>query len=77
MSGVLYNLYTNEVPILHKLLDSPLYEKLTFEKCVKFKNVYHKTTNFVDDSTSVITFDNVNDITFYLESYFNLLLAYY
>ena len=55
LSSVLYNIYTNEIPLLYKLINDETYETLTFENLHKFSNVDHNTVNFVDDSTSVIT----------------------
>ena len=77
LSSVLYNIYTNEIPLLYKLINENIYETLTFEKINKFTNVDHTTVNFVDDSTSIITFKNGNDIKSYIESYFKLLLSFY
>jgi len=55
MSGILYTLYTNEVPILHKILNTNLFYKLTGYKNTKYNNIEHNTTNFVDDSSSIIS----------------------
>ena len=62
LSSLLYTLYTNEVPLLYKLLDSKLYQKLTGKNLIKFKNIEHLTVNFVDDSNNVITFVDQNQI---------------
>ena len=77
LSSVLYNIYTNEIPLLYKLVNDKTYETLTFENLYKITNIEHNTINFVDDSTSIITFKTGNNIKLYLESYFKLLLSFY
>ena len=77
LSGLFYTLYTNEIPLLYKLLHNEWYEKLTGTVSQKFKSIYHLTVNFVDDSTSIITFSETNQIRKYLENYYNLLQNFY
>ena len=77
ISSILYTLYTNEVPLLYKLLNSKWYNNITGENIVKFNNVQHLTVNFVDDSNSVITFNDQNQAKTYLESYYKLLHNFY
>ena len=77
LSGIMYNIYTNEIPRLHRLLDDDIYEEMTFEKRVKYKNTDHHTVNFVDDSTSVITFTNPANIKIYIENYYKLISSFY
>ena len=77
LSGLLYTIYTNEVPILQNILTNQhvcntisanYYEKLL---------VTHNVVNFVDDSESVITTDPEVDIEDYTNNYFKLLEIYY
>ena len=77
MSGLLYNLYTNEVPLLYKLVHNTWFEKITNTNKIFFKNIEHLTVLFVDDATSVITFPNTNQIQTYLESYYTLIEAFF
>ena len=51
--------------------------KITGDDKVKFNNVQHLTVNFVDDSNSVITFNDQNQAKTYLESYYKLLHNFY
>ena len=82
LSGTLYSLYTNEVPILHKLLvnQNGKYTKIQ-KNCKKKpktnKNIKHETINFVDDSTSVIGFYETNYIKDYLTDYYKVLDDFY
>ena len=77
LSGLLYNIYTNEIPSLYKLLNHEIYTKMTFEPLPHITNVNHHTVNFVDDSSSIITFKNTTNVKLYIESYYKLIHAYY
>ena len=72
LSGLFYTIYTNEIPLLYKLLHGDWYQKLTGAISQKVKLIYHLTVNFVDDSTSIVTFSETNQICKYLENYYNL-----
>ena len=65
LSGLLYNLYTNEVPELYQLLDNNKY--ITINKNI-IKDTNHTTVQFVDDSNNIIAFKNNNMIRPYLEN---------
>ena len=73
MSGLLYNIYINELPLLFNLLKDAEFNKNN-NIC---KNIDHITVQFVDDSSNVIAFKDHNNIKSYTESYFNLLYDYY
>ena len=73
LSGVLYTLYTNEIPLLHNLMFTEMFEKVTNIKPVKFKIVDHVTVCFVDDATHLIFFNNTNNIKLYLTQFYTLL----
>merc|ERR1712101_91080 len=78
MSGLLYTLYTNEVPLLHNLLHDNIYTTMTNDtNMTKNKDIEHYTTNFVDDSTSIITFKTTNMVKDYLQKYYRLIHDYY
>ena len=77
LSGLLYTIYTNEVPLLQNILTNQdvcntvgakFYEKLPVDHCV---------VNFVDDSNSIIADDPGVDIEDYTKNYFKLLEIYY
>ena len=74
---MLYTLYTNEIPLIYKLLNTKLYKNITGENINKFKNIEHLTVNFVDDSNNIITFQDQNQIKNYLESYYKLIHNFY
>ena len=78
LSGIIYTMYTNEIPNIHKAMNNPeLYKKITGEELERVENIYHKVTNFVDDSNSVIGSNSKEDLTKYMNQYFKLLKAYY
>ena len=77
LSGILYTLYTNEIPLLHQLMHNDWFYKLTKNSRVIYKNIDHTTVNFVDDSTNVIAFIDHSQIKSYLTQYYNLIQSYY
>ena len=77
LSGVLYTLYTNEIPLLHNLMFTNMFEKLTNIKPVKFNIVNHVTVCFVDDATHLIFFNNTNNIKLYLTHFYTLLHVFH
>ena len=77
LSGLFYSIYVNELPNLHELIATETYKELTDDNITKFKGISHVTINYVDDSTNVIGFRNIDDISKYLNSYYKLLEKYY
>ena len=79
MSGLLYTIYTNEVPELHKIMDNEnKFMQITKTSLPKFpfKNA-HAVINFVDDSNNIISFKKSEGIKSYLEHYFLLIQTFY
>ena len=82
LSSLLYIIYTNEVPYLHKFLTdtnlNDLYNKFTN---YKFKDLLDNVKNFVidhltiyiDDSTNIISCDNAVKLIKYLTFYYGLI----
>lgn len=77
LSGTLYTLYTNEIPLLHKLMYNDWFYTLTNKNKILYKNIEHCTVNFVDDSTNIISFGDHTQIKSYLTHYYNLIQSYY
>ena len=77
ISGLLFNLYTNELPIVHTLLDTPMYTEITSKPATNCSEINHIDVQFVDDNTSVISTNNHGLLKGYVESYFSLLKEYY
>ena len=68
MSGLLYNIYINELPLLFNLLHDQEFNKNNNIT----KNTSNLTVQFVDDSSNVISFKSQNNMKIYIESYFEL-----
>ena len=78
MSSILYILYTNEVPAIHKLIeDTEWTEKNLEETGTKFTDNEHNTVNFIDDSNSMISFADPTEANKYIERFFSILKIYY
>ena len=78
ISSLLYILYTNEVPLLHELLkDEEWINKNLEEDVTKIDDIEHTTDNFIDDSNSVIEFNDPTDANFYLDRFLKVLKIYY
>ena len=78
ISGLLYTIFVNEIPLLHNLLqDKETVQKLLKSELQVNEPVEHVVTQFVDDSNSNIIFDNPEDAKEYINRYFKLLDRYY
>ena len=73
MSGILYTIYTNEIPLIHTLMSDKLFTKLTGKPIIPIKDIEHSTINFVDNSTNIIMTKDPKILQNYLD-YFYLLL---
>ena len=77
LSGTLYTLYTNEIPLLYKLMGTIHFDFITQTQHQQHNNVNHTTVNFVDDSTNIISHTNPQQLTLYLTQFYTLLHAFY
>ena len=78
LSGILYSLYTNEVPNLHKVLfNSNMMREILQMRHFNQNEIEHEVAQFVDDSNSIIIFNKRSDMKKYLNIYFLLLKIYY
>ena len=87
LSSLLYIIYTNEVPYLHKFLTdinlNDQYNKFTNYKFndlldnIKNFVIDHLTVNYIDDSTNIISCDNATRLIKYLTCYYGLVKIYY
>ena len=74
LSGLLYNIYVNELPILYKLLYGKSSSDLNINKS---RCPSHTTIQFVDDSTNIIWFKQTDIMKLCLEKYAQLLVEFY
>ena len=77
LSGTLYNIYTNEIPLLQKYMKMDQNNPFIIKNVKKYNKIEHLTVNFVDDSTNVITFNDTNHIKSYLTDYYNIINDFY
>ena len=77
LSGTLYTLYTNEIPLLHKLMGTVHYDFLTLTAHKIHEGVEHSTINFVDDSSNLISHKNAQNLSLYLTDFYTLLHSFY
>ena len=74
LSGIMYSLYTNEIPNLHKILsDTTMMAEIFQRQPIETSGIEHNVAQFVDDSNSVIVFKDKTKISEYLNTYFHLL----
>ena len=76
-AGILYIIYTNEIPDLYKLIHSESYSSITNQPKISFKNFTHLTINFTDDSTNIIGTKEFEVLQSYLEQYYCLIKTFY
>lgn len=77
LSGLLYTLYTNEIPLLHTLMNNDIYTGLTQHTTTTATKIAHSTVNFVNDSTNITSSQQKDDITEYTNKFYTLLEAVY
>ena len=59
LSGLLYTIYTNEIPVLYKLLYEDILTNITGDIKLNKDNTKHTITNIVGDTTNIIAFKSV------------------
>ena len=78
LSGLLYTIYTCELPLVQKIMQDPsFYKAITGTDPPNFKVPKHEVDTFVDDSFNTIAFDTPNKIKIYLEKFYELMHSYY
>ena len=58
-------------------MNTTTYTDLTGKPYKNYKQHYHDTINFIDDSTNIITLKNSNEIKEYLDNYYLHLHCFY
>ena len=78
LSSLLYTLYCNEIPLLYKLIGSPLSKNFTkIPDNFNTKAIHHKIVQYVDDSTNIIATNDTNQLQSYINLYFSILEEFY
>merc|ERR1712240_481525 len=77
LSALLYTIYINEVTVLHKLIGSDIYGRITKESPLKSEIINHDIIQYVDDTNNVIYGNNAEEIEKYSNAYFKLIESFY
>merc|ERR1712240_162034 len=77
LSGILYTIYTNEIPMIHTLMKDEIFTKITGKPIIDTKDIEHSTINFVDDSTNLIMTKDPKKLQTYLNNFYILLQKVY
>merc|ERR1712240_891276 len=77
LSGILYTIYTNEIPIIHTLMNDEIFTTITGKATIDTKEIEHLTVNFVDDSTNLIISKDATKLQTYLNNFYILLQKVY
>ena len=74
LSSLLYILYTNEIPLLDKLTNTDIYDRLTdSDSRIDRTNIDQYRIQYVDDSPTMITTNDTNDIKMNVYNFFLIL----
>ena len=77
-ANIFFNLYNNEAPLVHKLLeDEEVMMKLLKKEPMEIESIEHTVENFVDDSNSVIAAKPESNIKEYINNYMLLMSKFY
>merc|ERR1711873_185076 len=77
LSALHYTIYINEVTVLHKLMGSDLYGRITQESPIKSEIINHDIIQYVDETNNVIYGNNAEEIEKYSNAYFKLIESFY
>merc|ERR1712240_539864 len=73
LSGILYTIYTNKIPMIDTLMKDEIFNKITGYPKIYTKEIEHSTINFVDDSTNLIITKDPTKLQTYLNNFYILL----
>ena len=77
LSCLFFNLMLNEINILHTLMSTDMFTKITGKIKVIYTNIKHFTISIMDDSSHLIEGSNTDNIKFYLYDFYTLLESFY
>ena len=77
LSGILYTIYTNKIPMIHTLLNDEIFTTITGNPTIDTKEIEHLTVNFGDDSTNLIITKDPTKLQTYLNNFYILLQKVY
>ena len=78
LSSLLYILYTNEIPLLDKIINTELHNRLNDKDIMTdTTDIDQYTVQYVDDSTTMITTNDITNLKTYIDNFFHILEQYY
>merc|ERR1711895_297674 len=77
LSALLYTIYINKVTVLHKLMGTDLYGRITKASPFKSAIMSHNIIQYVDDTNNIIYGTNIDEIEKYTNAYFKLIECFY
>ena len=78
LSGTLYSIYTNEIPLIKNIMkDEELLKEILQRNDVKPINKEHESILYVDDTYHCITSDNENELEEYLNLFADVMAQYF
>ena len=78
LSSLLYILYTNEIPLIGKVINTDLSNRQTDKDTLIDKtDIDHYTVQYVYDSTTMISTSDTKDIKTFIDNYFKILEQFY
>ena len=78
IAGILYNIYTNEIPKLQELLTNEMVmNELAKTETIVKEPEEHEVVTFVDDTNAIINFKDPEEINEYINKYFQLLVGFF
>ena len=77
LSGHLYTIYVNELPLLKELMGTEFFTTITTKRQKPYKNIKHDTISYVDDSTNIIAGKEPQYISNYIADFYILMETYY
>ena len=78
LSSLLYILYSNEIPLLHNILNTDIHTRLTDNDILTDKTKIEQfTVQYIEDSSTMISTDEITDIETYIDNHFTILEDYH
>lgn len=78
LSSLLYIIYCNKIPLLHNLVNYTLYSNIINDNITNnFTKIDHKIVQYVDDSSNIVSSNEIHQLQIYINSYFKVIEGFY
>ena len=78
MASLLHTIFTIEIPRIQMIMKKEEeFKEMTNKVLEKVENIYHKVTQYIDDTTSVIGASTNKDLKTYMQQYLQLMESFY